>query len=647
MFRPYHFLRFSLVFLIGCCLSYPGILYADKKDEQRQLFSKIERSLKAGRRTHFIAKRNQIKDYALYPYLQFYEYKSRLKSIKEGEIISFLNKYGLVPVVSRLRQEWLAVLAKRGDWAVFVRHYQASSLYPSKKLACQYGKALIRTDQREQAEAVLKALWLVKYSQPPQCDSIFNWGFKHHLISDDWVWQRLLLVIDKNLGLARYLGERLSSDNRRWYRQLLAARKKPLTVAQGIVRKNISSSKFARDIAVYAVKRQARRDLDKAIKLWGRLDKAYTQPEHKYVLQHELGLIAAKNMHLDFAYNSLSQIPSEHHTSESRQWLIRVAMRAQRWDRVMQSLPLLNTEETAEPRWQYWRARALWETNQRDEAIAIWRELAQHPGYFSYLAADQINESYKLQTSPITIPQQPLGNSDSQSAIARMGELIKLKRFVDARREFFIASDYFGMDDFLQLAVLAEQWAWSDGAIRAIAKSGFSGDTQVRFPMPYRTVVKREAAHYRAIPEEWVYGVIRRESAFMDKAKSPVGALGLMQLMPRTARQMISRLKLKRSSSAHILRPSVNVKLGVAYLNRLYRQYGGRLPYMLAAYNAGGTAVARWRKRKPTSDATVWIETIPFKETRNYVPAVLYYITVYTHRLGKTPQKLKTLMQLQ
>jgi soluble lytic murein transglycosylase len=216
----------------------------------------------------------------------------------------------------------------------------------------------------------------------------------------------------------------------------------------------------------------------------------------------------------------------------------------------------------------------------------------------------------------------------------RARELFFLDRLVDAKREWFQALRHLDQDQIRQAATLASRWQWHDSAIRTVAKTSHRSDYSLRFPMPYKQQVLAQA-QARELDPSLIYGVMRRESLFDPLARSSVGALGLMQLMPSTARNVARSLGMKRPRRADILSVDNNIRLGTTYLRSVMNRFDNNVALAAAAYNAGPSNVRKWLPRDDVMSAELWVETVPFTETRNYVQAVLAYSTVFDRSLGK------------
>jgi soluble lytic murein transglycosylase len=216
----------------------------------------------------------------------------------------------------------------------------------------------------------------------------------------------------------------------------------------------------------------------------------------------------------------------------------------------------------------------------------------------------------------------------------RARELYFLDRLIDAKREWFQALRYLDQDQIKQAATLASKWQWHDSAIRTVAKTEHRNDYLLRFPMPYKQEVLQQAEE-RKLDPSLIYGVMRRESLFDPLARSSVGALGLMQLMPSTARNVARSLGMKKPGRADILSVANNIRFGTQYLRTVMNRFDNNVALAAAAYNAGPSNVQRWLPRDASMSADLWVETVPYTETRDYVQAVLAYATVFDRSRGK------------
>jgi soluble lytic murein transglycosylase len=224
-----------------------------------------------------------------------------------------------------------------------------------------------------------------------------------------------------------------------------------------------------------------------------------------------------------------------------------------------------------------------------------------------------------------------------------MSELYALGRIIDARREWFHMVKRLDDEELRATARILADWGWIDRAIFTAARARYWDDLELRFPLRHRTLVDRYADE-RQLDPAWVYGVLRQESAFTADVRSSAGAVGLMQLMPATARRVAREYKMAAPSDKALIDPETNISLGTGYLRMMLDDLSSNRILATAAYNAGPHRVKRWLP-PDTMDADIWIELIPFRETRLYVQRVMAYAAIYERRLGETPTRLSKRMR--
>lgn len=638
-----HMLRILSLCLL---LSLQPAIAADTLSDQRDLFQRVEHDLKRGVRSSYLNTRDVMKDYPLYPYLVYLDVKRRLAKVSDETVISLLHKYDDSVISDYLRYRWLQHRSRSGHWAIAPEYYIPSPYLTDESMPCHHAHALLKHGRAREAREQILSLWLVNFSQPAACDPVFAYAKENGIIGDEETWQRILLVIEKRrMSLANYLARGLSSGLKRHYRLLQQAYHNPLRILSQ-ADEDFFSSPYRRDIFLYAIKRERKKNFDRAATIWVSVRRqAENYASFQDRVHYSLGLFAALQLEAERGYRYLSHLSSSAHTPESRYWLIRSALRLYDWNAVLRSIDMLPDDKQSYPQWMYWRARALEQTGRSEQAREILRALAQRSNYYGYLAADRIGAIYRLEKSAPDYTRQSLKEIENLPAVRRIREFILLKRWFDARREMNYLVGKLGKTARMRLAVLCRQWNWSSGVVQALAADTFRGETNLRFPLPWRDLVARESGR-SGLPEHWLYGVMRRESAFMPQIKSPVGAIGVMQLMPRTARSVAKRLRIKAPSKARLTDTKLNLQLGASYLAHLYKMNNQHLPLSLAAYNAGPSRVKVWLRRTPVRDADIWIDTIPFDETRLYVRAVLFYMTVYQYKLQARADRLKTLLSI-
>ena len=289
----------------------------------------------------------------------------------------------------------------------------------------------------------------------------------------------------------------------------------------------------------------------------------------------------------------------------------------------------------------YWRARALVELGRPLEAEAMWQELAKQRHYYGFMAAAFLDVEPNLSREPVQAPPSARLTVQGRPEMLRAREFYALGRFVDARREWNLLRVRVPAEEQVAAAILAYEWGWYDQGIREFATLGLLQDLERRFPTGFEDVLQREASNHN-IDASWAFAIIRRESAFQVDALSPAGARGLMQIMPGTADYIQRRASVGQTSqrSVNLNNPTENIRYGTYYLSELLNRNGGNWLLATASYNAGFHRVQEWIPATPVP-VDIWIETIPYQETRDYVKAVLTYQQIYVSLLGRDDNLLE------
>jgi soluble lytic murein transglycosylase len=293
--------------------------------------------------------------------------------------------------------------------------------------------------------------------------------------------------------------------------------------------------------------------------------------------------------------------------------------------------------------WLYWQARAMEAQGQDAAARRLYRLAAGERSLWGFLAAERVGTPYKLASRPTPAAEERLTRIEQSRGGRRISELLALARPLDARREIQALVRGMEPEDLMAAAVLIRRWGWPDQAIFTLARSGYWDDLELRFPIHHQELVRRQAGE-TGLDESWIFAVLRQESAFNPQVVSHAGALGLMQLLPATAREVARSLGEPPPNRWRLLDPEVNIRLGSAYLARMQTRFDDHPVLAAAAYNAGPHRVERWLPSHRTA-ADIWVATIPFRETRRYVRRVLAYRLIYDHRLGREIRPLSALLR--
>ncbi len=602
--------------------------------EQRDAFFNAEKLLKKGDETGLLVKMNMLKEYALYPYLQYQYLKTNLD--KEKEIQVFLTTYKDSRYANLLRRYWLVSMAKKERWTDFIKYYQ-----PSKKLSlqCYYHLAQYKTGETQVALKGAKTLWIYPQSLPKECNALFVIFKKSPLYNQDLIWKRFKAALRKgkkrNIALGRYLAKKMSGSARTSARLWLKVYNNPKIITHS-KKWNINDEKAA-EIFAQGIYRLSRKHLNLAINTWETNKRKFKMDDDTLdYVEKRLGLISAYRGKTAQAYTHLSNVI--HPDEEARDWRVRVALRQQNWQQVSESLGRLTVEEKTQEKWRYWLARTLEQTSTKTEADLIYTELAKERSYYGFAAADKIQVPYQLNDRPIILAENALRNLEQQPEFRIIKELFALKRDKEAKWDWWFSIKQLDNEGIKTAAKLAQKWGMIQTAIFTLAKAKYWDDMDLRFPIIFREKINQQAKNQNLKPA-MVFGLIRQESVFNERAGSHVGARGLMQIMPATGRQIARELGVKWRSASSLYDLDTNLKFGTYYYKKQLDRFDGQVALAAAGYNAGPHRVKKWRPKKPMA-MDIWIETIPFDETRKYVSIVLMNIIIYQQRLQEHGLKM-------
>ncbi len=629
--RPILIVAYLLILLV-----YPVIATAESLSEFRDNFLQAEKYIVKKNDKEYFKLTQRLKNYSLYPYLQ-YQWLS--KNLQQSQAVqNFLLKYQSTRYVALLKNKWLRYLAKKKDWTQLIKYYRSSS---SAELQCYYNLAKYNAGQKKVALTAAKKLWVVGKSQPAACDPLFNLLKNSKYFTREMLWQRFQAALNKGrVPLAKYVQGLMGSKDQKIAELWVKIHQKPKLIVQ-------SDSwhqgyKQAGLIFAHAINRIARNNSVEAAAIWDIERQNYTIPKYR-VEQIErrlaLGLAFRRDKN---AYRRLEKLQKT--DGVLREWRVRAALSERNWQHVKKSLTNLTAAEKKKNNWRYWQARMYAKLGEEQQAQEIYRHLSHNRSFYGFLAANKLKKDIYIADQPLIVSEEEIAKLERRAEFQVVTELIAIDRKQEAKRQWWYAVSKLDRKDLMVAAKLAQRWQWDQVAIFTIAKAKHWDDVALRFPIKYSEQVKLNAKQ-RNLDPAIVFGLIRRESAFNEKARSPVGARGLMQIMPKTGRQIARELKEKWRAENSLFNPELNVKYGTFYYKQLLNQFNGHYALAAAAYNAGPHRVKRWLPQQEPVAADIWIETIPFKETRAYVSAVLTYALIYQQRMNRNALKIKDFMR--
>lgn len=604
---------------------------------QRRLFLQVEADIKKGKLESYTKHKHTLLGYPLFPYLKYEVLSSIISSVKHAELSAFIKTYPDSPLSDKLRNAWLKTKAKHKMWPDFLKAYDQTAKN-DVEMQCHYINATIQTSNDKKIYDYVPNIWLQGKQLPGACDPVLTAWKAEGKLTRNLIWQRIKLsIVDNNPKLARYIAKDLPHEEQKLVELWIRTNDNPSLIDKPHYFNSTHSA--VSEMIVHAISKVARKNPQQAVKLWKNLEKQHKFNEHHWALVvKEIGLALSRRFDPN-ADKWLSSIPAAQLTKDVNDARLKLAVATNKWDTISKVYKTLPPEESSTDKWQYWYARALEMTGDREASQEVLTKLSSVRTYYGFMASMRLVRPYAFNHVATEIPKEITQSVLLKPAVIRAHELKQIGRVHTGRTEWYKA--LVDMDDSQRLAAayLATEWDVPNWAIVALSKAAHKNDLLLRFPRHYSDYIHREAKNNNIDPE-FLFAITRQESAFIPTAKSPVGALGLMQIMPNTGKQIA---KVNRESFKHhneLLIPEKNIRFGSKYVRMMLDQHQQNPALAAASYNAGPHRVTSWL---PEFDmpADSWIETIPFKETREYVQNVLTYAVIYQQILGKTPRMAK------
>ena len=613
-------------------------------DTQRELFRGIYESVERGNwgPVDALADEDQrlLQDYVLWPYLRAAWFRANIRTADHGAIESFLDQYGILKPARELRYRYALHLAKAGDREDYLTIYQA--FYQGleiAKLDCIALHAELEAGREQRVVVRARELWLTGGSQAEECDPVFTQLRAAKLITDaDYRARYALAIEEREFTRARWLARSLDDDALLQQAELwLRAQSDPEHFVTTQAKR--AANDLARQQLSYAIERITFNDPQRALKLWQQIENVYlSSPALRHATLRHIGLWTARDG-LPGAYELLTGLPLEKQDEEVMRWRARTSLRAERWTDLLNDIAMMTTAERRSEQWQYWRGIALERSGQAAAAQTTLEALSGERSYYGFLAADELDTEYEFAHDTLAANEEMIDAMGRRDDLIRARELFLVGLDGRGRSEWDAVVAYFMPEEKTQAAILADRWDWHSRAISTAASIGHYDDLALRYPLPFRQSFEQHSTS-ASIPATWALGVARSESLFMRDARSSAGAIGLMQLMPSTGRKVARQIKLPYSGLDTLTDPHKNIRLGTSYLGDMAERYSGNRVLATAAYNAGPHRVDRWLPESGVVDARVWIENIPFNETRKYVRRVMAAETIFHWRLTGEVRRL-------
>jgi peptidoglycan lytic transglycosylase len=569
----------------------------------------------------------------LAPYVAYWQLKIGIDTADYDAVRAFLTQNANTPLAERLTVDWLKSLAKRGDWTRFGLDYPPAS-GEDVELTC-YGIQYRRQRDGDAALPAAKSLWPTGQSTPDACEPLFQALFaKGELTEADRRARFRLAVESGNIRLAHVLAADFSPKEKITPQQLAAIDKDAQrALAQGAFAWKSASGQ---DLALYALERAARRDADGAHPAWikwrERLPAAMRDYGNARIAYHGARQLqpAANAWYRDVGAATL--------TPDQQAWRVRAALRVSAWPDVRAAIERLPEREQQDAAWRYWRARALAAAGDGAAANALYDALATEVNFYGLLAAEARGRGAEqmalLKSDPREPTQEAFAAFGARPEVRRVIRLAELDMRPESQREWVYVVRGLDDDSLLLAAEYARRNGLYDRAINTAERTVARHDYGLRYMMPFRDEFIA-AARDQGVDEELLYGIARQESRFVPDIVSSAGAMGLMQLMPGTARWVAKQLARSDFRPVHVTKVDLNTQFGAYYFKYWQDRLDGLPALAAAAYNAGPGRAQAWRPSVAPLEGAIWVETIPFNETRDYVKKVLANAMIYTHALNR------------
>ncbi|MCX7157254.1 MAG: transglycosylase SLT domain-containing protein [Rhodocyclales bacterium] len=610
----------------GPALCVPSATSVERGDAA---FLSARDAFRNGERVRLGRQLEALQGHPLRSWAEYWALRLRLDDGDDSGVADYLSRYPGAYLAEKLRGDWLRVLGRKGDWDSFQRELPVLAL-PDAELNC-YAAQAARTPE------TVRPLWVGGQDLPQACEPLVDQLVAAGGLTVEEVWQRVRRFFEaKRVGAARNAAAYLPASEGFDGRGLES-------IAQGPARyldklpAGFAVKRGGREVALFAVQRLARNDPQDAVKRWTRIEARFTAEERSYAWGQLAWQAALRHRSEALAWyeNASGTALSE----EQMAWRVRAALRAHDWGAVRRAIAAMPPTQSAQPDWTYWQARALAAGGRADEARTHYLKLSGQPNFYGNLADEELGRNIEVPPLAAAPSADELALAAANQGFQRALALFRVDMRIEGVREWVWSLR--GMDDraLLAAAEVARRNEIWDRAINTADRTLAQHNYHLRYIAPFSEQVLPKADEL-ALNNGWVYGLMRQESRFIMNAKSSVGAKGLMQLMPATAKWVAKKINLVHFHPTKVTEMDTNVTLGTNYMKMVLTSLDNHPVLASAAYNAGPGRARKWRAEWPLEGA-IYAETIPFTETRDYVKKVMSNAVYYNTLFSGRPQSLK------
>jgi soluble lytic murein transglycosylase len=592
-------------------------------------------AFRLGDRAKFERIAPELQGYELEAYVDYWRILADLRDADPTTIRAFLSANENSYVAEKLRGDWLKQLGKRQQWAEFDSEYPRL-VQPDQELLC-YALQSRRAHGDASMLDDAQPLWLTLLEPPEPCYPVLEALIYDKRVLAEEVWTRIRRQFEANkLAAARYTMNYLppSQTPDKKLAEMVADAPLPWLLR---LPANVAESRMNRELTALAISRMARNDPRVAADQLSRIESRLQAGEKGWAWS-QIGWQAAQR-HMPDALAWYRQAGDAPLSDEVAQWKVRAALRVQDWGTVRSTIEKMPTALAEQPAWTYWLGRAYRAGGRLEDANKLFLKIAGLPNFYGNLADDELGRPTQAPPKALAPTREELAQAAANPAVQRALALFRLNLRTEGSKEWSWAMRTMSDRELLTASDIAQRAGIYDRAIAAADRTKNEHDYSLRYLAPYSDQV-RPAAKSQSLDDAWVYGLMRQESRFITSAKSTVGASGLMQLMPATAKWVARKIGLKDYSHGQVNDTDTNLLLGTTYMRLVLESLDNHPVLASAAYNAGPGRARKWRADVPLEGA-IYTETIPFSETRDYVKKVMSNSVYYSALFDGTPQSLK------
>ena len=571
-----------------------------------------------------------LQQYPIPSYVDYYRIRAHLASASNTEMRAFIAQYDGSAIADRLRNDWLSQLGKRGEWEIFDQQYPLFVVADDNQLRCY--AVLSKAYKQKKVAGEAQALLTTPRDYGEGCYSLVNYLVNNGQFGPTELWGQMRMAAEAGAQpLAQRLGKLLGVADKK----ISAVFDKP----SSILKTGPDNTRAGRELYMLALGRAARKDASEAADNLSLYDARLSSSERANAWA-QIALQSALKLEPE-AQSYWLRAEGANLSNEAYQWRVRSALRELNWKRVKSAILDMPTNLRNDSVWVYWLGRALKEEGKTDEARQLFASIADQLHFYGQLASEESGQKIGVPASARPISAEELEPIARNANLQRALKFYSMNLRLEGTREWNWELRKLSERQHLLAAELARQNNLLDRMVNTSDRTKGELDFSQRYPTPFNDSMYR-TTHALGLDMAWVYGLIRQESRFIMTAKSQVGASGLMQIMPATARYVAKKMGLGNFVPEQVNDIDTNITLGTNYLNMVLTDLGGSQALASAAYNAGPGRPRAWRAKlsRPVEGA-IFAETIPFAETRGYVKNVLSNATYYAAMLEKKPQSLK------